>query len=82
MKRCVVLAAKILAEAAKDRMADEFLEVVDAVEKYGEKMTNLKCRMMTPTYEVWRKKFFEPLMLEIVKRKEEKKMKKRKAESE
>lgn len=33
MKRCVVCAAKILAESPKDRRADEFLELVDAMEK-------------------------------------------------
>jgi hypothetical protein len=36
MKRCVVCAAKILAEAPKDRRADEFQELVDAIEKHGE----------------------------------------------
>jgi hypothetical protein len=33
MKRSVVCATKILAEAWKDRRADEFLEVVDVIEK-------------------------------------------------
>jgi hypothetical protein len=33
MKRCVVCAAKILAESPKDRRADEFLELMDAIEK-------------------------------------------------
>lgn len=36
MKRCVVLASKILAEAPKDRRADEFLELIDAIEKNPE----------------------------------------------
>ena len=36
MKRCVVLGAKILAEASKDRRADEFLEIMDAIEKNPE----------------------------------------------
>jgi replication-associated recombination protein RarA len=34
MKRCVVLAARILAEAEKDRRADEFLEIWTAMEKH------------------------------------------------
>jgi len=34
MKRCAVCAAKILAEAPKDRRADEFLELLDAIEKH------------------------------------------------
>ena len=33
MERCVVCAAKILADAPKDRQADEFLELVDVMEK-------------------------------------------------
>ena len=33
MKRCVVCAAKILAEAPKDRRADEFLELMEILEK-------------------------------------------------
>jgi replication-associated recombination protein RarA len=32
-KRCVVCAAKILAESPKDRRADEFLELMEAIEK-------------------------------------------------
>lgn len=36
MKRAVVCAAKILAESPKDRTCDEFLEVVDAIEKNPE----------------------------------------------
>lgn len=36
MKRAVVCCAKILAESAKDRRADEFLEVVVAIEKNPE----------------------------------------------
>jgi replication-associated recombination protein RarA len=35
MKRCAICAAKILAEAPKDRRADEFLELLDAMEKHG-----------------------------------------------
>ena len=41
-KRCVICAAKIMAEAPKDRRADEFLELIDAVEKYGDKIPNLR----------------------------------------
>jgi hypothetical protein len=33
MQRCVVCAAKILANSPKDRRSDEFLELIDAVEK-------------------------------------------------
>jgi len=33
MERCVVCAAKILAESPKDRRADEFLELVEVLEK-------------------------------------------------
>lgn len=33
MKRCAVAAAKIMAESQKDRTADEFLEIVDELEK-------------------------------------------------
>ena len=33
MKRAVVCASKILAEATKDRRADEFLELMDAIER-------------------------------------------------
>ena len=33
MKRCAVCAAKILADAPKDRRSDEFLELMDAIEK-------------------------------------------------
>lgn len=36
MKRCVVLASKILAEAPKDRRSDEFLELLDWIEKRPE----------------------------------------------
>jgi len=36
MNRCVVCAAKILAESPKDRRADEFLELVDAMKKRKE----------------------------------------------
>jgi hypothetical protein len=36
MKRCAVCAAKILADAPKDRRADEFLELIDAIEKHEE----------------------------------------------
>jgi replication-associated recombination protein RarA len=35
MRRCVVCAAKILAEAPKDRRADEFLELINAIERHG-----------------------------------------------
>jgi replication-associated recombination protein RarA len=41
-KRCVVCAAKILAEAWKDRRSDEFLEVVDAIEKHGDTVPELE----------------------------------------
>jgi replication-associated recombination protein RarA len=34
MQRCVVCAAKILADSAKDRRSDEFLEILQAFEKY------------------------------------------------
>jgi len=34
MQRCVVCAAKILADSAKDRRGDEFLEILQAFEKY------------------------------------------------
>jgi replication-associated recombination protein RarA len=34
-KRCVIVAAKILSEAPKDRRGDEFLELMEAVEKHG-----------------------------------------------
>ena len=34
-KRCAIVAAKILAEAPKDRRGDEFLELMDAIEKHG-----------------------------------------------
>jgi len=37
MKRCVVCAAKLLADSPKDRRADEFLELMEAMEKYGNK---------------------------------------------
>jgi hypothetical protein len=33
MNRCVVCAAKILADSPKDRRADEFLELIDVMEK-------------------------------------------------
>lgn len=43
MKRCVVCAARTMAEAKKDRRADEFLELVDAMEKNPEsKLKSLK----------------------------------------
>jgi hypothetical protein len=41
-KRCVVCAAKILAESWKDRRADEFLELMDAVERHGDEVPKLK----------------------------------------
>jgi hypothetical protein len=34
-KRCAIVAAKILAEARKDRRGDEFLELMEAIEKHG-----------------------------------------------
>jgi replication-associated recombination protein RarA len=34
-KRCVLCAAKILSEAPKDRRGDEFLELMEAIEKHG-----------------------------------------------
>jgi replication-associated recombination protein RarA len=42
-KRCVVCAAKILAESPKDRRADEFLELMDAIE--NDSMPNLLKRV-------------------------------------
>jgi len=104
----VVCAAKILAEAPKDRRADEFLELMDAIEKDSDKLPNLlkTAKAMfdvvpdealdvhtvqgrklgrgdrfwyevssetvnkTPAYEKWRS-WSKPLMLEIVKAKEE-----------
>jgi hypothetical protein len=35
-KQCAVCAAKILSEARKDRRADEFLELMEAIEKHGQ----------------------------------------------
>jgi replication-associated recombination protein RarA len=35
-QRCAICAAKILAEAPKDRRADEFLELMDSIEKHRE----------------------------------------------
>jgi hypothetical protein len=35
-KQCAVCAAKILSEARKDRRADEFLELMEAIEKHGD----------------------------------------------
>jgi replication-associated recombination protein RarA len=35
-KRCAIVAAKILAEAPKDRRGDEFLELMEAIEKHGQ----------------------------------------------
>lgn len=35
-KQCVIVAAKILAEAPKDRQGDEFLELMEAIEKHGQ----------------------------------------------
>ncbi|MFX1480448.1 MAG: hypothetical protein ACFFCI_20315 [Promethearchaeota archaeon] len=34
MQRCIICAVKILAEAPKDRRADEFLEIIEALTKY------------------------------------------------
>lgn len=42
MKRCVVCAARILAEAGKGRRADEFLESMDVIEKHGDKLQELR----------------------------------------
>lgn len=47
MKRCVVCAAKILAEAPKDRRADEFLELLDAIEKRADKDKDLAEKLET-----------------------------------
>jgi replication-associated recombination protein RarA len=41
-KRCIVAAAKLLALAPKDRDADEFLEMMEIIEKYGEKDEEVK----------------------------------------
>ncbi len=41
-RRCVVLAAKLLAQSWKDRQADEFLELLQATEKQGDKVPELK----------------------------------------
>jgi hypothetical protein len=35
-KQCVIVAAKILAEAKKDRRGDEMLELLDMIEKHGD----------------------------------------------
>ena len=41
-KRCVICAAKIMAESSKDRRSDEFLELLDTVQKYGDDIPDLK----------------------------------------
>ncbi len=40
-KRCAVAAAILLAESKKDRRADEFLELMAAVDKHGDKILEL-----------------------------------------
>ena len=40
-KRCAVAAALLLAESKKDRRADEFLELMAAMEKHGDKIPEL-----------------------------------------
>lgn len=42
MKRCVVAAARMLAESWKDRRNDEFLELLDAVDKHGKDFPELQ----------------------------------------
>jgi len=52
-KMCVVRAALILAESKKDRRADEFLDLLEAVEKYKVDIKNLellKAAMQPPDY--------------------------------
>ncbi len=107
-KRCVVTAAKILAESPKDRRADEFLELMEAIEKNPDSnmlksakamidtipdealdMHTIQGRKLgrgdlfwyevsgetvnkTSSYEKWHK-WFKPLMVEIVKKKETRK---------
>lgn len=46
-KRCVVCAAKILAEAPKDRRGDEFLELMEAIERHGkdERLQKIKAKL-------------------------------------
>jgi hypothetical protein len=43
-KQCVLCAAKILAEAPKDRRSDEFLELMEAIEKHGKEEQLLKVK--------------------------------------
>lgn len=45
MKRCIVCAAKILAESPKDRRTDEFLELMDMIEKRAEKDKDLAMKL-------------------------------------
>lgn len=40
--RCIVAAAKILAESEKDRSVDEFLEMMEVIERYGDKDEEVK----------------------------------------
>ena len=106
-KMCVVRAALILAESKKYRRADEFLDLLEAVEKHKVDVKNLellkaamqppdyaydmhtiegrrmgrgplywyqvssKCENMTDEYRKWRE-WFEPFMIELIKRKKEK----------
>jgi replication-associated recombination protein RarA len=48
-KRCAVAAALLMAEAEKDRRADEFLELMDAIEKNGDKSKLLSEKAETLT---------------------------------
>jgi len=50
-KRCAVASALLMAEAQKDRRADEFLELMDKIEKHGDKDKELaeKLRTLTKT---------------------------------
>jgi len=41
-KRCAVAAALLMLDSKKDRRADEFLELMDAIEKHGEETPELK----------------------------------------
>jgi hypothetical protein len=48
-KRCAIVAAKILAEAPKDRRGDEFLELMGAIEKHekDEQLQKIKAELET-----------------------------------
>jgi len=46
-KRCAVAAALLMTEAKKDRRADEFLELMTAIEKLGDKDKNLAEKLQT-----------------------------------